>query len=67
MKLFRIDESYLPKSVTCLRHYDSRKFIADLIAGLTVGLVALPLAMAFAISSGVPPNQEFIVPSSPAL
>jgi SulP family sulfate permease len=57
MKLFRIDESYLPKSVTCLRDYDSRKFIADLIAGLTVGLVALPLAMAFAISSGVPPQS----------
>src|SRR5207302_9581153 len=32
------------------------KFASDLIAGATVGLVALPLAMAFAIASGVPPQ-----------
>src|SRR5207245_8963063 len=31
-------------------------FLSDLIAGVTVGLVALPLAMAFAIASGVPPQ-----------
>src|SRR5205823_10632492 len=36
--------------------YDAHTFFADLIAGLTVGLVALPLAMAFAIASGVPPQ-----------
>ncbi|HLJ92812.1 MAG TPA: sulfate permease [Gemmataceae bacterium] len=46
----------LPKSVLCLRHYSAQTFFSDLIAGLTVGLVALPLAMAFAISSGVPPQ-----------
>jgi SulP family sulfate permease len=46
----------LPKSVTCLRGYRFHTFVSDLIAGLTVGLVALPLAMAFAISSGVPPQ-----------
>jgi SulP family sulfate permease len=46
----------VPKSVVCLREYSLQKFLADLIAGLTVGLVALPLAMAFAISSGVPPQ-----------
>jgi SulP family sulfate permease len=56
MRFLHIDESFLPKSVICLRQYDSRKFVADLIAGLTVGLVALPLAMAFAISSGVLPQ-----------
>ncbi|MDP1586169.1 MAG: SulP family inorganic anion transporter, partial [Prosthecobacter sp.] len=49
-------ESFAPKSVLALRDYSLRKFIADLIAGLTVGLVALPLAMAFAISSGVLPE-----------
>ena len=47
---------YLPKSVIALRNYDSRKFLGDLTAGVTVGLVALPLAMAFAISSGVSPQ-----------
>ena len=46
----------LPKLVEALRDYNVQKFISDLIAGLTVGLVALPLAMAFAISSGVPPQ-----------
>lgn len=49
-------QNWLPKSVLCLRGYNARKFLADLIAGLTVGLVALPLAMAFAIASGVPPQ-----------
>jgi sulfate permease, SulP family len=48
--------SNLPKSIACLRHYDVKKLPADLAAGVTVGLVALPLAMAFAISSGVPPQ-----------
>jgi SulP family sulfate permease len=47
---------WLPKSVLSFKDYSRRDFIADLIAGLTVGLVALPLAMAFAIASGVPPQ-----------
>ena len=49
-------EAWLPKSVLLLREYNREKFVADLIAGVTVGLVALPLAMAFAIASGVPPQ-----------
>src|SRR5882757_11231789 len=48
--------NWTPKSVLLLRHYTPAAFGADLIAGVTVGLVALPLAMAFAISSGVPPQ-----------
>ena len=51
-----MSQSNLPKSVLCLRRYDIKKLPADLLAGVTVGLVALPLAMAFAISSGVPPQ-----------
>jgi SulP family sulfate permease len=50
-------QAWLPKSVLLLRDYNRQKFLSDLIAGLTVGLVALPLAMAFAISSGVPPQS----------
>jgi SulP family sulfate permease len=46
----------LPKSVICFRDYTRQKLAADFLAGITVGLVALPLAMAFAISSGVPPQ-----------
>ena len=45
-----------PALLSALQHYDRRKAVADLIAGVTVGLVALPLALAFAISSGLPPQ-----------
>src|SRR5258706_7971463 len=48
--------NWLPKSVLCLKSYTKRLFMADLLSGITVGLVALPLAMAFAIASGVPPE-----------
>ena len=47
---------WLPRSVECLRSYTFDHFLRDLVAGVTVGLVALPLAMAFAIASGVPPQ-----------
>lgn len=50
------DNRWLPKLVLSLRDYSAQKFLADLIAGLTVGLVALPLAMAFGIASGVTPQ-----------
>ena len=47
-----------PKLVTCLRQgYSAALLAGDVIAGVTVGLVALPLAMAFAIASGVPPQN----------
>ena len=49
-------ETWLPKSVLLLRDYDRNKFLRDLLAGITVGLVALPLAMAFAIASGLTPQ-----------
>ena len=48
---------WLPKLVLCLRNYSTQDFLADLIAGLTVGLVALPLAMAFGIASGATPQS----------
>lgn len=51
---FALDWS--PKSVLLLKDYTAHKFLSDLLAGITVGLVALPLAMAFAIASGVPPQ-----------
>jgi SulP family sulfate permease len=51
-----LNENWLPKSVLLLRTYDRHKFQLDLIAGVTVGLVALPLAMAFAIASGLTPQ-----------
>ncbi|MBV6459574.1 MAG: C4-dicarboxylic acid transporter DauA [Fimbriimonadaceae bacterium] len=50
------EDALVPKSVLALRSYSLQKFGSDLVAGLTVGLVAFPLAMAFAISSGVQPQ-----------
>ena len=46
----------VPRLVTCLRHYSWHTAAADALAGVTVGLVALPLAMAFAIASGLTPQ-----------
>jgi sulfate permease, SulP family len=48
-------QNLLPKSLVCLREYSGRQLLHDAAAGVTVGLVALPLAMAFAIASGVAP------------
>ena len=48
--------SFRPKLLDTLKGYSRREFTADLIAGVTVGIVALPLAMAFAIASGVKPE-----------
>src|SRR5262245_24813910 len=45
-----------PRLVAALQKYDRRTALADAVAGVTVGLVALPLAMAFAISSGLSPQ-----------
>jgi SulP family sulfate permease len=48
---------WLPVSVLSLQDYSTRAFWHDVIAGVTVGLVALPLAMAFAIASGLSPQS----------
>lgn len=49
-----------PKSITCLRGYNKTTFMSDLMAGVIVGIVALPLAIAFAIASGVSPEKGII-------
>jgi SulP family sulfate permease len=48
---------FRPRLLDALRGYDRARFLADVGAGITVGVVALPLAMAFAIASGVKPEQ----------
>ena len=47
----------IPKVVTSLKTYDRTQFAHDLLAGVIVGIVALPLAIAFAIASGVSPER----------
>lgn len=51
-----LPEQWLPRSFISLRSYSLRQFTHDLASGITVGLVALPLAMAFGIASGVTPQ-----------
>ena len=48
--------TWRPALLDALAAYDKRAFAADLVAGITVGVVALPLAMAFGIASGVTPQ-----------
>src|SRR6202051_4253680 len=51
-------ELFAPKLITVLREgYGFADFRADVIAGLTVAIVALPLSMAIAIASGVTPDR----------
>ncbi|MCL2640952.1 MAG: SulP family inorganic anion transporter, partial [Phycisphaerales bacterium] len=50
--------TFTPKSVICLREgYSKQAFLRDLLAGLTVGIIALPLSMALAIGSHLRPEQ----------
>lgn len=49
--------SFRPRLIDSLHGYRRQDFIADASAGITVGVVALPLAMAFGIASGVKPEQ----------
>ena len=51
---------FAPRLLKDLRRYDKQKFTADLMAGLIVGIVALPLAIAFGIASGVSPEKGII-------
>ncbi len=51
---------FRPVILDSLKGYNSRTFRADLSAGLTVGIVALPLAIGFAIASGVSPSEGLI-------
>ena len=51
---------FKPKIVSAIRSYDKKTFSSDLMAGIIVGIVALPLAIAFGIASGVSPEKGII-------
>jgi len=55
-----VRSAWLPKTFVVLRGYTAPQFLADLQAGLVVGVVAIPLALAFAIASGVPPERGLV-------
>ncbi len=51
---------FKPKLISSLKDYSREKFISDVMAGIIVGIVALPLAIAFGIASGVSPEKGII-------
>src|SRR5579871_6486656 len=48
--------SFRPKLIECLHGYSRERFMVDLLAGLTVGIVALPLAIGLGIAAGATPG-----------
>jgi SulP family sulfate permease len=51
---------FVPKLVTTLKDYSREQFVTDLGAGIIVGIVGLPLAIAFGIASGVTPQVGLV-------
>jgi SulP family sulfate permease len=49
-----------PKILTTLKTYDRTQFASDVVAGITVAMVALPLSLAIAIASGAPPEKGLV-------
>ncbi len=60
MKKFSLSEVFEPKLFTCLKTYNRAQFATDAMAGVIVGIVAIPLAIAFGIASGVGPTEGLI-------
>ena len=54
-----------PKLLTTLQDYKTKSFIADVVAGVTVAMVALPLSIAIAIASGAQPAAGHCRPPLP--
>ncbi len=55
-----MEKIFLPKFFTVLKGYNRKRFSTDLLAGIVVGIVALPLAIAFAVASGVSPEKGLV-------
>ena len=58
---FNAGLEFKPKLFAELKHYNMSKFKDDLVSGVVVGIVALPLAIAFGIASGVTPPAGLII------
>jgi len=56
MNWMQATQFFRPRLLDSLQGYDRQRFVQDVAAGVTVGVVALPLAMAFAIASGLKPE-----------
>lgn len=58
--LSKLNLDFHPKLFSSIKNYSKKQFAADMMAGLIVGIVALPLAIAFAIASGVSPEKGIV-------
>ena len=57
---FSLKDIFSPKLFSTLRSYNKEKFLQDALAGWIVAVVAIPLAIAFGISSGVGPTEGLV-------
>ena len=57
---FSFKDVFRPKLFSSLRNYNKQRLTQDIIAGMIVGIVAIPLAIAFGISSGVGPTEGLV-------
>ena len=55
-KEFKVRGRLVPKLFTCMKGYNKTQFVKDIIAGLLVAIIAFPLSVALAISSGMSPE-----------
>lgn len=53
-------QGFQPKLFDCIKEYNKSTFVSDLLAGVIVGIVALPLAIAFGIASGATPEAGIL-------
>ncbi len=60
MANFSLKEVFYPKIIPSLKNYTKERFFTDLMAGVIVGIVAIPLAIAFGIASGVGPIEGLV-------
>lgn len=60
LRKIKFMEMFIPKLFVTLKNYSKKQFYKDLLSGIVVGIIALPLCIAFAIASGVSPEKGII-------
>ena len=50
-------KAFQPMFFTCIKKYSKEQFVKDLVAGIIVAIIALPLSIALALASGVGPED----------
>ena len=55
-------KTFYPSLISCMKSYSKAQLVKDIVSGLIVAIIALPLSIALAIASGVGPEVAFIPP-----